>query len=73
MSKNTMRVAIYTAIFGDYDELKEFPVQDIDCDLICFSDGPQPRRHGAWRVARVPKDPTLHPRMQAARPRSKDE
>jgi 3-mercaptopyruvate sulfurtransferase SseA len=35
-----VRIAIYTAIFGDYDELKEPRTQDIECEFICFSDGP---------------------------------
>jgi len=62
-----MRVAIYTAIFGGYDELKEPPAQDVACDFICFSDAPWVRRHSAWRMVRVRTDRTLHPRMQAKR------
>jgi hypothetical protein len=35
------RIAIYTAIFGDYDTLKPIKKQSIDVDWICFSDKQQ--------------------------------
>ena len=60
-----MRVAIYTAVFGDYDELKEVPTQDVECDLICFTDRPKARRGNCWRVMPVARKRELHPRMQA--------
>jgi hypothetical protein len=60
-----MRVAIYTAVFGDYDELKEVPTQDVECDLICFTDRPKARRGNSWRVTPVARKRELHPRMQA--------
>lgn len=60
-----MRTAIYSAIFGGYDHLKEPEAQDQPCDFICFTDMDLPRRVGAWRIIPVPRDPRLHPRMQA--------
>ena len=61
-----MRIAIYTAIFGHYDDLKEPAAQEIDCDFFCFTDAP-PLHDTAWRIVRVRPDPRLHPRMQAKR------
>ena len=60
-----MRAVIYTAIFGGYDTLKEPVAQDRPCDFICFTDMELPPRVGAWRIIPVPRDPRLHPRMQA--------
>jgi Protein of unknown function (DUF616) len=61
------RAVIYTAIFGGYDTLKEPVPQEKPCDFICFTDMKLPRRVGAWRVIRVPRDARLHPRLQAKR------
>lgn len=61
------RAVVYTAIFGDYDTLKQPPPQDQPCDFICFTDAELPSRVGAWRVIRVKRDRKLHPRMQAKR------
>lgn len=33
-----MKIAVYTAIFGNFDVLKKQPEQDIDCDFFCFTD-----------------------------------
>ena len=62
-----MRVAIYTAVFGDYDEPKEPPAQDIDCDFFCFTDAPRQQHASRWRIIQVARDSRLHPRMQAKR------
>lgn len=62
-----MKVAIYTAIFGDYDHLNAPARQDIDCDFICFSDRRMPRTLNGWRTVYVPTDAQLHSRMQAKR------
>jgi hypothetical protein len=64
---NPVRVVIYTAIFGDYDELKEPPAQDIDCDFFCFTDAPRPHCVSKWRIIRVARHHRLHPRIQAKR------
>ena len=59
-----MRVAIYTAIFGGYDLLKNPVEQDIDCDFFCFSD--RFIVHAtSWNVVVRPKPALGHPRMQA--------
>ena len=60
-----MRVLIYTAICGAYDDLKQPVVQDIPCDFLCFTDMPAPSRDGAWRVIQFAADPKVHPRMRA--------
>lgn len=62
-----MRVIVYTAIFGGYDELKPPVEQDVPCDYLCFTDTDMPKRVGPWRVIHVPANPALHPRMQAKR------
>jgi O-antigen biosynthesis protein len=59
------RVAIYTAIFGDYDELKAPVAQDIDCDFFCFTDQVKPRKLHPWRTISVRRMASLSPRMQA--------
>lgn len=63
--QNRMHAVVYTAIFGDYDTLKQPSPQDESCDFICFTDGAMPARVGAWRVIRVKPDTALHPRLQA--------
>jgi hypothetical protein len=65
MVQGVKRTAVYTAIFGDYDDLKPPSLQDSDCDFYCFTDSALPPRVGLWRVIHVPTDPSLHPRMQA--------
>lgn len=62
-----MRVAIFTAVFGGYDELKEPPLQDVECDFICFTDASNAKLESAWRIVRVPHDRAVHPRMRAKR------
>ena len=59
-----MRSAVYTAIFGDYDNLQQPVPQDADCDFICFTDQDLPARVGLWNVVRVRRS-FAHPRMQA--------
>lgn len=59
------RAIVYTAIFGDYDALKQPVPQDEPCNFICFTDARMPSRVGAWRVFHVRPDPKLHPRVQA--------
>lgn len=42
------RIAIYTAIFGGYDALRDPEVVPSDCDFICFTDTPQ--RSKIWQM-----------------------
>jgi len=51
-----MAAIVYTAIFGDYDTLKQPVTQTEPCDFICFSDKRMPARVGAWRIIRVKPD-----------------
>src|SRR5438093_3588330 len=62
-----MRSVIYTAIFGNYDELNDPAEQDTNCDFICFTDQHLPARVGAWNVVHVRRRAGMHPRMQAKR------
>jgi hypothetical protein len=56
------RRALYTAIFGNYDPLKDIPEQP-GVDLICFTDDTS-LQHPSWRVRYVqPK--YAHPRLSA--------
>lgn len=55
-------VAVYTAIFGGYDYLKEQPLIP-GVDYVCFTDDPRLTAPG-WRVI-VGKARHLHPRLSA--------
>jgi hypothetical protein len=59
-----MRVCVYTAIYGGYDDLKPFVAQTVECDWLCFTDRPERLDAGQWRIIRAPR-PEAHPRMQA--------
>lgn len=59
-----MRIAIYTAIFGGYDQLKDQPPFS-GVDYICFSDSPSLRSR-CWRVAYC-EAPPEHSRITAKR------
>ena len=62
-----MRAVVYTAIFGDYDQLHQPAPQDEQCDFICFTDGEISSRVGAWRIIHVKADHKIHPRILAKR------
>ncbi|HVQ38571.1 MAG TPA: glycosyltransferase domain-containing protein [Pyrinomonadaceae bacterium] len=66
-----MRVAIYTAIYGGYDNLKAQPAQTLDCDFICFTDDAQLTPVSPWRVVHSCPEETadLHPRLQSRYPK----
>lgn len=67
-----MKICIYTAIYGGYDDLKEVPRQSLDCDHLCFTDdsGLKEKAHG-WEVEVMHSRLTdgMHPRMKAKHPR----
>lgn len=59
------KVAIYTAIFGDKDDIKE-PLEKIEgCDFICFTDNPnlKSKTFDVRIVRSTFKDPTRNARM----------
>lgn len=45
------RLIVYTAMFGDYDDLKEPEVNCPDCDFVCFTD--QPIASRTWQICNV--------------------
>ena len=50
-----MRVCLYTAIAGGYDDLKAQPEQTIPCDFVCFTDEPPSAVVAPWRVVPLPR------------------
>lgn len=52
MSKDTV---IYTAISGNYDDLKDPNYIDENCDYICFTDNPKIKSN-IWNVRPFPKN-----------------
>jgi hypothetical protein len=60
-----MRICIYTAIFGNYDDLKQPAKQSVPCDFLCFTDANLPRRVGAWRIIRTGVHAELSPRLRS--------
>lgn len=62
------KVYIYTAIFGAYDNLKEQPPQNLDCEFLCFTDNPE-LRSKTWRIIQHEDERTagMPTRMRARR------
>jgi hypothetical protein len=60
-----MHAVVYTAIFGDYDTLKQPAAQDQSSEFVCFTDAKLPSSTKGWHVVHVTADRKLHPRMQA--------
>ena len=58
------RACIYTAIYGEYDDLAEQPPQSVPTDFVCFTDG-VPRAVPPWAVVRNRRRGHLSPRMRA--------
>ena len=58
-----MRICVYTAVYGGYDNLKRWPQQTVDVDLICFTDEARSDSNNGWRIVRA--SPAGHPRMRA--------
>lgn len=65
-----LRVCVYTAICGGYDDLKPQPPQTIPCDFICFTDGSVDTPVTPWRIAHLEQDSTkTSSRFQAKFPK----
>lgn len=64
-AKFPVRIAVYTAIFGDFNDLKPVPKQTVDADYFCITDNPNTKAPG-WKtiVVKTPR-PDLHPRIRA--------
>ncbi|MGE9748017.1 hypothetical protein [Escherichia coli] len=45
-------IVVYTALFGDYDELIEIPEGMHKCDFICFTDQ-QIENNKGWKVIKI--------------------
>lgn len=60
-----MRICIYSAIFGGFDDLKPPLPQSLDCDFLCFTDSSALPRGEGWQVIRSRRRPALHPRLRA--------
>jgi hypothetical protein len=63
--KHRMRVCIYTAIYGDYDELKAQPRQSVETDFVCFTERTMGRERKGWRIIRDQRMRGQHPRLRA--------
>lgn len=50
-TSHVKKIAVYTAIFGEKDDLIEPTFVPEDCDFICFTD--QPFRSKIWRIQRA--------------------
>jgi GT2 family glycosyltransferase len=61
----SMNIAVYVTIFGDYDNLKAWPTQNVRADYFIITDNPKLKVEG-WKTI-VPEFPRrdLHPRMRA--------
>ncbi|HCJ1226365.1 TPA: DUF616 domain-containing protein, partial [Klebsiella pneumoniae] len=45
-------IVVYTALFGDYDELIEIPEGMHKCDFICFTDQKIENKKG-WEIIKI--------------------
>lgn len=57
-----MKPIVYTAIYGNYDNLKDQP--DIGARYICYTDNPN-LKSDIWEIRYDPIYPHLHPRLRA--------
>ena len=53
MNNEQNKFVVYTAVFGDYDSLREPSIKDCKCDFICFTD--QHFESDTWIIVRVEK------------------
>ena len=66
--KDAKRVCVYSAIFGDYDPIREPVRQSLDCDYILFTDRPDMRPpESLWKVVTFDTSQLfrIHPRLRA--------
>jgi hypothetical protein len=59
-----MKVCVYTAVYGGYDDLKCWPQQTVDTDFICFTDETRSGPIDGWNMIAA-TGRLEHPRMQA--------
>jgi hypothetical protein len=59
-----MRVCVYTAIYGGYDDVHPPAPQSVPTDFFCYTDA-APAAYGLWRTIRDRRLPDLHPRTRA--------
>lgn len=62
-----MRLALLTAAYDNYDELKELPPQDVAYEAICVTDDPNLHSE-SWTVVYDPQ-PGVHPNRAAKKPK----
>lgn len=60
-----MRIAVYTAIFGDFNPLRPVPKQTVDADYFCFTDNMNLVCDGWKTVFSDYPRKDLHPRIRA--------
>lgn len=60
-------VAVLTAVYGGYDQLREQATQDIDTDWLCVTDDEHLEAVGPWRLIVAPS--AQRPCLAAKRPR----
>ena len=68
-----MKIALYTALTGSYDNLIQPKVVDSDFCYICFTDDACSHRNGVWELRRIPyqtndkkvlsRFPKMHPHL----------
>lgn len=49
-----MKIAIYTSIVGNYDDLPQPAVVDDSFDFFCFTNDYQEERKGVWTIRKIP-------------------
>ena len=48
-----MKIAIYTSIFGNYDNLSDIKYKPNNCDFICFTESNIQSK--GWQIVQVPE------------------
>lgn len=59
-----MAVAVYSALFGEYDTPRASITQNIECDFFRFTDNAN-TPSGGWQTVYVPRSDAITPLMQA--------
>jgi hypothetical protein len=55
MKRNENNIVIYTAIYNDYDDLRDPETISLNCDYICFTDNPK-LESKVWKIKYLPQD-----------------